>query len=661
MKFQYKLYATLIVSFILLILSLILNYKTLQQNTHVLNYLNKDQITLTYFTNKLNYDLKKNQSVVLQHLLLDKDLSDSMIQKSFQNIDASLLSLKKFVHAHNLPATFIKLLNTIEKRVVSYKIIENSILTAMEDKDQEDLQDAVIGFNNVIQKFSRDTENLTNLSNALLYDKIIAIEHNNTKSSLTLLFSFFAAFLLIIFAISKFNQLHADLKIQLKRAQEAEADLKKIQKKLLKYNEDLEAEIEKQTQELYKKIYTHPISHLPNRNKLLEDASSYNFTRMALLNIDRFQSFNDVYGEEIGNIALKMTADFLKDEIEDLSVKLYHIGGDEFVIVCVDHKNHDNHIFIGAINKILKHFRKHVFIYKDQSFQFMMSAGLTFTGKNKMLAYADMALKDAKRKNIQLSLFHEDKSLEKRHKDDMECLIKLKSALERDAIVSYFQPIVPLQNNNTKTKYESLVRLVDEKGKVISPFNFINVARANRIYYKITQRVLKNTLAVIKHYQIPCSINFSMSDIQNEKTMRDFFEILDDFAYNEFLTIELLETEDFQDYQSVHDFCLKVRTYGIKIALDDFGSGYANFSHIVNLPIDFIKIDASLISNIDKSRNSRLMVESIVALAKKLHVETIAEFVSSKKIMDVVKELGVDYAQGFHLGKPLRIEKYIKD
>ncbi len=134
--------------------------------------------------------------------------------------------------------------------------------------------------------------------------------------------------------------------------------------------------------------------------------------------------------------------------------------------------------------------------------------------------------------------------------------------------------------------------------------------------------------------------------------------MLDSFNYNHLITIEILETEEFKDYDVVYNFCRKIRTYGIKIALDDFGSGYSNFTHILNLPIDFIKIDASLISNIDRDEHSQIMVETIVGLAHKINVKTIAEFVSSKEILTTVKKLKVDYAQGYYIGKPEDISKY---
>jgi len=137
------------------------------------------------------------------------------------------------------------------------------------------------------------------------------------------------------------------------------------------------------------------------------------------------------------------------------------------------------------------------------------------------------------------------------------------------------------------------------------------------------------------------------------------YNMLDNFKYNNLLTIELLETEEFQDYDLVYTFCTKIRSYGIKIALDDFGAGYSNFSHILNLPIDYIKIDASLISNIDRDTQSQIMVETIVGLAQKLKIQTIAEFVSSKEILDTVKRLKVDYAQGYYIGKPDDIKKHL--
>ncbi|RLD41640.1 MAG: bifunctional diguanylate cyclase/phosphodiesterase, partial [Bacteroidetes bacterium] len=299
------------------------------------------------------------------------------------------------------------------------------------------------------------------------------------------------------------------------------------------------------------------------------------------------------------------------------------------------------------------------FSYRGDKLNLMMSSGIAFSGRKKMLAYADMALKNAKKRNIHLSIFEHEKELEKLHQEDIDSHQNLINALDNDNIISYFQPIVPIKDLSKPIKYESLVRIEQDNGNIIQPINFLDVARTNRIYDKITKAVLINTLAVASKHLIPCSLNISFSDIENELTMQMFFTTLEKYKHNDLITIELLETEDFTNYEAVYNFCVKVHNHGLKIALDDFGSGYSNFTHILNLPLDYIKIDASLISNIDKDKNSRLMVETIVELAHKLDVETIAEFVSSQEILNVIKEIGIDYAQGFHIGKPERIENLL--
>ena len=653
-----KIYIILISSFALLFFSLLLSYNNLENNSKLIHYLGKEQLKLTNAVNQLNYNIKKNQAALLQAQL--RGHSESLEKnRAYLAITRNIKEIEAFVAENpDINKKFKEKLLTIKKRIISYELVQKSLLDAIKQQDSEDIDDAFIGFNDITVKFSKDTSFLIKIANEQLYNNILDLDKNNGKSVKVLVFSFLISLLLIIYSLNKFNSLHHKLQNQLQRVTTAEEDLKKAQVQLLKYNDDLEEEIAKKSKELHEKIYTHFLSGLPNRNKLLEDASHYTFTKIAILNIDKFQSFNDVYGEEIGNIALGLTAEFLKEQIEGSDLFLYHISGDEFVIVCQSNEKPEEY-FIKTIEKILMHFKAEKFIYEDKTFQFMMSAGIAYGKKKKTLAFADMALKDAKKRNVQLSVYDEEEELEKLHKDDIACHKKLMTAIDTNNVVSFFQPIVPLQDKKLHTKYESLVRIIDETGKVTPPFRFIDVAKANRVYHKITRAVIKNTLNTISKYNIPCSLNISLVDIANERTMKHLFDILEYYPDNHLLTIELLETEDFKNYDEVYNFCVKVRSYGIKVALDDFGSGYSNFSHILNLPVDYIKIDATLISNIDRDANSRLMVETIVDLAKKLHVLTIAEFVSSQEILDVIKNIGVDYAQGFHLGKPEPIEKHL--
>jgi len=658
--FKSKIYATIFISFALFLFSLFFSYGNITENSAMLKQLEKDQVALNYSANRLNYDIKRNQAYFLQANILDNNLSITKQETIFHDIHANITQLELFIQEH--PQTSSKFKETIEiikKRVVAYQLVQHSIVEAMNSGYKEDIKDAIIGFNDITVKFSKDTQELITLANQQIYQNLLLLEKNNKDSSQTLIFTFFFVFIIITASAMKFISLHTRVQKQLEHVQKAEKELLLAQMQLQKYNDDLESEVSKKTSQLYEKIYTNVLSSLPNRNKLLEDTQEYNFTRIAILDIDKFQSFNDVYGEEIGNIALKMSADFLQDNLKETDLTLYHTSGDEFVLACkTDDQPAD--YFIAKVEKILSIFKSKKFVYEDKNFQFMMSAGIACGKKHKMLAYADMALKDAKKRNVQLSIYDDAHELEKSHKDSIECNKKLSKAIENDKIISYYQPIVPISDMNLENKYESLVR-IDDNGDIIPPFRFIDVAKANRVYHRITRAVLKNTLSTIQKYQMPCSLNISLTDINNERTMEHFFATLDTFKYNNLLTVELLETEDFQNYSEVYNFCMKLQSYGVKVALDDFGSGYSNFSHILHLPIDFIKIDATLISNIDKDENSCIMVETIVQLAHRLNILTIAEFVASKEILDVVREIGVDYAQGFYLGKSENIQHYMPE
>ena len=655
-----RVYLGLAFSFSLLFFALYLSYQSVEENSKVIKFLERDQIELNFYTNKLNYDIKNNQARILQLSILQDTFSNLEDHKIYNKIHHSAHKLEQYQNEHpHIDKKFALIISKIHKRIIAYKAVQDSVIESIKSKDNEDIKDSIIGFNDITMKFSKEINTLVEVNNELIYSRILELKDNNKENIKNTLLSFMASIFIIIFSAYKFLILQNNLSRQLQRAEDAEEEQRKLQHQLLQYNEDLENEVIKKTKEIREKIYTHFLTGLPNRNQLIEDSRKDPFTSLAFLNIDKFQSFNDVYGEETGNIALKMSAEFLSEKVNETTLSLYHIGGDEFALTATKNTHLNRNNFIQIIETILQEYKDQTFVYDQKKFNFMMSSGVAFNNQ-KILAYADMALKNAKKQNLPLSVFEDDKLLEKIHQESIECHKKLLNAIETDNIVSFFQPLIPIQDNTKVAKYESLVRLKEDNGNIILPFNFIEVARANRIYHKVTRAVINNTLEVVSKYKVPCSINFSLNDLSNEKTMKLFFKILDRYEHNELITIELLETEDFSNYQADYDFCIKVRSYGLKIALDDFGSGYSNFSHLIHLPIDYIKIDATLISNIDRDNNSIIMVETIVSLAKKLHVETIAEFVSSKEILKVVKSLGVDYAQGFYLGKPEPIENHLK-
>jgi len=235
---------------------------------------------------------------------------------------------------------------------------------------------------------------------------------------------------------------------------------------------------------------------------------------------------------------------------------------------------------------------------------------------------------------------------------NIETLHTLKVAIEDKKVISYFQPIV---DNTTKKvcKYESLVRIVDEFGRVVQPSEFIDIAKKGRYYSQVTKIVLDNSFKTLLETDKSISINLSALDIESIDMQKKIFHLLE--AYKEHsnrVVFELLESEDIKNFDVIVSFIRNVKQKGVKIAIDDFGTGYSNFSRLLQYEPDLLKIDGSLIKNIKDNELSRNIVETIVLFAKKQKIKTVAEFVENEEIYNIVKELGIDYSQGYAFGKP---------
>jgi len=237
-------------------------------------------------------------------------------------------------------------------------------------------------------------------------------------------------------------------------------------------------------------------------------------------------------------------------------------------------------------------------------------------------------------------------------KRNLEVIKMVKLALDNFKIISYFQPII---NNATREieKYESLVRLIDEDGKVISPFEFLNVSKRGSYYNKITKRVLENSFNMLQNVSTELSINLSTLDIEKDETRELIYKLLiDNEKDRNRLVFELLEDERVKDFESIKEFIHVVKSMGVSIAIDDFGAGYSNFERLLEFQPDLLKIDGSLIKNIITDKYSKNVVETIVAFAKRQNIKTIAEYVENKEIFEFLNHLGVDYSQGYYFGQP---------
>ncbi|QDF28024.1 EAL domain-containing response regulator [Halarcobacter anaerophilus] len=240
-------------------------------------------------------------------------------------------------------------------------------------------------------------------------------------------------------------------------------------------------------------------------------------------------------------------------------------------------------------------------------------------------------------------------------KKNIETIQMVKKALDESKIISFFQPII---DNKTKKiiKYESLVRLINEKDEIVSPYFFLETSKQGSYYTKITNRVIENSFEILDHIKDNISINISAIDIENDIIRNRLIVLVSKPEYKGRVTFELLEDENIKDFKKVKDFIKLVKDIGnVQIAIDDFGSGYSNFERLLEYSPDILKIDGSLIKNIEHDDFSRNLVETLVVFAKKQGIKTIAEFVENENIYNILTELGVDYSQGFYFGKPEKL------
>ncbi len=425
LELKSKIYLLLISSFILLFVSLAYSVKSIDENTETISQIENKYLNLYKNVQKLNISIEEKQSEVLQRILLNQELQKN--HNKFGRIIDEIYEIVEF--DEKLKEILDKKLIVLKKRLVAYRSVEASIVESLHSQYKEDLEDAVIGYNEVTKGFAGDVSEIESIIRGFLQETIVELRESNVLNQTMVGISFFITLVIVVFSVLKLNSLQNNLSKELKRASEAEAKQKNLQAQLLKYNENLENEITKKTNELYQKVYTHFLSGLPNRNKLLEDFQIYDFSMMALLNIDKFQKFNDVYGEEIGNLALQQSAKFIEEFLDIEGANVYHISGDEFAVVIKENSHVDKDRFLHSINHFLKIYKKNIFEIDEQKHSFVMSAGVSFYGDKKMLAFSDMALKDAKNKNQSLSVFSESQEIEQKHKDDIECKNRLLKAI----------------------------------------------------------------------------------------------------------------------------------------------------------------------------------------------------------------------------------------
>ncbi|BFU76954.1 EAL domain-containing protein [Arcobacter sp. 15-2] len=390
------------------------------------------------------------------------------------------------------------------------------------------------------------------------------------------------------------------------------------------------------------------MTQLPNRQKVMEDLNKSDHLKLAIINIEKFKEINEYYGFDIGDRLLVELSTLLSQELFQYQAKLYKLPADEFAILVNDSVTSIE--FREMLLYLLTKIRTNIFEIEEHKFTIRAIAGASMQ-KNYFI-HAEMAANYAKESNQNLVFFDDNVDIKDKLVNNIKWTHKIKKAIEENRIIVFAQPIVS-NTSHAISKYECLVRMIDEDGTIITPFHFLSIAKHSRLYPKITKIVINKAIEYFKNKTDSFSINLNIEDILNQNIVNFLMNKLEenrDIAKR--LIIEIVEDEGIENFDEVSVFIENIKNMGCKIAIDDFGTGYSNFDYLMRLNVDFIKIDGSIIKNIDHDYNAKVVTELIVSFAKRLKIETIGEFVYKEEILEILKVMGVDYSQGYHLGKP---------
>jgi diguanylate cyclase (GGDEF)-like protein len=426
-----------------------------------------------------------------------------------------------------------------------------------------------------------------------------------------------------------------------------------LRKELKIYQDSLETKVQQRTQEIEYNLYHDDLTGLLNHKAMLQDIDKVKQHLLFLIDIKGFQKVNDVYGLKNGDLILQEFSKKLSKFDMNQTYSIYRAYGDGFVLYHTADKLDD--AFYDNEKHTLLTYLSSIEIYLDIIEEYIHIELTVSASVNEVDSFikAETALRYAKKNNENFVCFTPEIDNAEEIAQNLQWQKRIKIAIEDDNIIPVFQGIV--DNNQHVVKYESLMRLReyrDAKEELISPYFFLEIAKNTQQYDKLTTIMIFKVFEKMQKEKVDFSINLSSEDLINIAQMKFLQDAIIKFDVGSRLVVEILESEVIDDYKKIMDSLNNLKKYGVRIAIDDFGSGFSNFEHLLELRPDYIKIDASLIKNIVTDKSSYILVKAISQFSKELGMKVIAEFVSSKEIFDILQELDIDEYQGFYFSMP---------
>jgi diguanylate cyclase (GGDEF)-like protein/PAS domain S-box-containing protein len=373
--------------------------------------------------------------------------------------------------------------------------------------------------------------------------------------------------------------------------------------------------------------------------------------------VDNFKYVNETLGVEAGDQLLVELSDMIQKRLRKTDV-FARVGGDAFAVLV---HGTDMPKALDLTEELLETSRNNRFVLKGEAMRITLSAGVTsLDGRpvmgTELLAEAEAAMHTAKESGRDRVIGHEPESSangdEKRAWSE-----RVREATERGLFVLVSQPIINLKSGET-TQHEVLVRMRDEGGGLVQPAAFLATAERFGLIGGIDRWVTQQAVRLIAAHnkegrELTLEVNLSGKTMGDSRFPDEVRRQLTSSGIDPAsLIFEVTETAAVADIAQARLFAQSLSRVGCRFALDDFGSGYASFYYLKHLPISYLKIDGEFVEELPNSHTDQLIVRALVEVCEGLGIKTVAEFVTDQQTMDMVRELGVDFAQGYHLGKP---------
>lgn len=408
-----------------------------------------------------------------------------------------------------------------------------------------------------------------------------------------------------------------------------------------------------QEQELERQLYIDTLTGLPNRTALHRDIELHSGHKLMLINVDDFNTVNTIYGENIGDELIIELAKKLQGMLSSGNLTLYRHSGDEFAILANDKVpsdffKEDTILMAHQLNPIELQCAVHTITIR---IRVGAAQGSKSGNPRSLVSMASLALREAKKSKQAYSFYSEVVDNILHLEENLLTLEMLEYALKNQKVKVHFQAIANTKMHEVE-KFEALVRIVDQNGKIHYPNKFIDIAKGARLYSKLSKEVFRQALEVAqKNPAYEFSFNIEMADILDQTTSRFILDRLRESNCAERITFELVESEELEESEQVYHFFKLIKAEGSKIAIDDFGSGYSNYAYLMKLGVDIVKIDGSLVADITTNLSHKRIVKSIINIVHDLGMKVVTEYVEDNETYQMVLLLGADYAQGHFIEK----------